>query len=36
MEGVEIFEIVFDFNIEDTYDYSKDDNRKELLESIAD
>jgi len=36
MEGIEIFNVVFDFNIEDTYDYSKDDNRKETLESFAD
>ena len=36
MEDVKIFEIVFDFNIEDNYDYSKDDNRKEAFESLAD
>lgn len=36
MENIEIFEFVFDSNVEDDYDYRADDNRKETLESLAD
>lgn len=36
MENIEIFEFVFNYNVEDDYDYCSDDNRKEILESLAD